>query len=932
MRLMLFVALVLIPAAAAGFTATGVGGGGGLLSGAFLPSDTTVIVLGSDCSGAYRSNDFGASWAPWNDALYNSDNTPSFDVEDLIGVELDGWEGFYAATAGGVYRRQEGYAWECVTDPEDYNYQCGNHAEAIPFSCIDWDGDSLFVAGTGRLWWKQDYAESRTYEETFYPACGSDQYTVWMLDLTDGTPSWEADTDTEFGTARDITFAVIDGDTCIAVGTHDGIYIRKSGEWTSIGDSLYEDSLTCWSLHLTQRGTLYAAMGQAAAGCTSGVYRLFDVMTDSVWAWVGDGAVVPDNNMTMRQMGGLNWTHFIFLSVWDGQGSDPDLLWLGARSRKGLFRGIQGYSAESLGHWTNKIYSKTVDDTLRLYYRDANDDPQPLDGGWVGPLAAICTHPILSPSDSTKLAVHMGSRMHVSPDRGDSWTQAYTTETSPGSGFWYSKGYNELAVRELAITSDGRVIESTGDYGLFRSSDGEMTDWEHIDPTLTLPNAETSGLQVLGDRIYVIAGDAGQGATHTQLYRIDTQDTWYCVTIDLAEATSYRFHDFVFVSRDICFIAYQKLDGEASETDTTAEFGVLKGIHDEMAPNPWTWTTWNEGLLAITTPCSSNAIGVDLLYHTSGRIFMVARESMIQFLGQASRVSVPGGIYKLDSATDSSWELEIGGASSEWKDCRCLAQSADGEVVYAGSRGCPTTVTGTVFKCTNPTSDPTTWTPLINTPSTGYGFNFKLPFYANWGDDDSASCYLTDVRALAVDTRDNDVIYVGLARCPSFLDQQGLWKYDPDGFPKKWTHLSKNQPFEGECAGALLTIPEGDDCMLVLGTHGQELYYELQSDDEWLGPDPAPPSGLKLLTVRSKVGGRTEVNFSLERPSTVEMKIYAVTGRLIHRHDAGRQEAGQCSLIWDGRTRHGRRCASGIYFMRLTAGGDQADKKFLLIR
>ena len=62
------------------------------------------------------------------------------------------------------------------------------------------------------------------------------------------------------------------------------------------------------------------------------------------------------------------------------------------------------------------------------------------------------------------------------------------------------------------------------------------------------------------------------------------------------------------------------------------------------------------------------------------------------------------------------------------------------------------------------------------------------------------------------------------------------------------------------------------------------------------------------------------------------MKIYDVMGRLVYGHDAGRQKEGECSLVWDGRSRQSRPCAPGIYFLQLTAGRDQASRKFLMLR
>jgi hypothetical protein len=47
--------------------------------------------------------------------------------------------------------------------------------------------------------------------------------------------------------------------------------------------------------------------------------------------------------------------------------------------------------------------------------------------------------------------------------------------------------------------------------------------------------------------------------------------------------------------------------------------------------------------------------------------------------------------------------------------------------------------------------------------------------------------------------------------------------------------------------------------------------------------------------------------------------------------DAGRLDAGTHSLIWDGTDTGGRRMASGVYFLSLSAGRTTLSSKIVLL-
>jgi hypothetical protein len=952
MRIKIFFALVLLPTvlAAGPYTSTGAGGGGCLHSGAILPTDSNTMVIGSDVAGIYVTRNFASTWKTWNDGLWGSDRLFTQHVEDLLGIDYGSRTGFLAATQGGIYYADENGDWESTTPLDDYYYErtSGDFHEGPPFSCLDWRGADLVVAGAGRIWWTSSYSASEAYEDDAYPGLSSineygdslndGQWTVWTADLDDNTLRWKADQESDFGPARDISFTVRNDTTYIVVATADAIHLKTPTGWSTVFDSTdFGDSLTCWTLHLTDRGTLYAAMRKKAPSCPHpfGVYRIFDIGNPTDWTWVGDDADLPPDSKSVKDYGVL-YHQLVQLSVVNGQASDGDVLYLATRnSSAGIFRGLQPYHEDSLCHWQHKIFGGG--DSLTYY--DNDGDEQYVDQGWHTGSAALIFPAVVSDYFPDVVLAHFGGRLHITGDSMDTWQQCYTTEV--GTDYWLTKGYKELCVTDVAFMSDGRAVESTGDHGLFRSSDGDLDEWDYLEvpagtatPTNDIPYmAETENLAIWPDwrgsgedAILFVSGDRGHKPSPFKLFWIDENDDWHNLTGDLSNPERYVFYDFVFTGTDSCFVSYAKYDDEVgSGYDDLLDFGVVRGTYDTLSCE-WTWSDWNDGLTARSDP-TSNAPGVAFLYHEdSGRIFLGARQTNALFSGESEAVSVPGGLYMLESPTDTDWELIFGGEGSEWQDVRCLAESFDGEVVYAGTRGCPCSMVGTVFKCTNPDSTPTTWTALANTPTAGYPFGWATPAGKQWSEE-SSNKWLTVVEALAVDPRDANTIYAGLTRI-GFRDQEGVWKYDGSS----WTHMSANTAFEGVGVGALATSDATVDSMLLIGTEGLELYFRELGHPNQHQIKFAANARLKDLNVRSEMGGRTEIEFALDQPSKVSMQIFDVRGRLIHRRDAEFKKAGRCTLFWNGSAQSGRPCAPGIYFLRLSTTDMRAHKKFLLIR
>ena len=72
--------------------------------------------------------------------------------------------------------------------------------------------------------------------------------------------------------------------------------------------------------------------------------------------------------------------------------------------------------------------------------------------------------------------------------------------------------------------------------------------------------------------------------------------------------------------------------------------------------------------------------------------------------------------------------------------------------------------------------------------------------------------------------------------------------------------------------------------------------------------------------------------FDLERAGDVRLDVYDVAGRPVRRLHAGRMEAGNHAMMWDGTDDHGRAVASGVYYGRLEVAGRVQSRPMTLLK
>ena len=76
----------------------------------------------------------------------------------------------------------------------------------------------------------------------------------------------------------------------------------------------------------------------------------------------------------------------------------------------------------------------------------------------------------------------------------------------------------------------------------------------------------------------------------------------------------------------------------------------------------------------------------------------------------------------------------------------------------------------------------------------------------------------------------------------------------------------------------------------------------------------------------------TKIDYNLAGESQVNLEIYDLVGRKVADLATGVQPAGRHQIIWDGVDNRGQEVASGVYFYRLTAGGQTLTKRMMLLK
>ncbi|MDP2172162.1 MAG: FlgD immunoglobulin-like domain containing protein [Candidatus Cloacimonadaceae bacterium] len=74
------------------------------------------------------------------------------------------------------------------------------------------------------------------------------------------------------------------------------------------------------------------------------------------------------------------------------------------------------------------------------------------------------------------------------------------------------------------------------------------------------------------------------------------------------------------------------------------------------------------------------------------------------------------------------------------------------------------------------------------------------------------------------------------------------------------------------------------------------------------------------------------ISYSLDKASTVSLVIYNARGQIIRTYNEGSKNIGNYQVYWNGCDNSGRECATGVYFVRMTAGTFSFTRKAVLMK
>jgi photosystem II stability/assembly factor-like uncharacterized protein len=98
-------------------------------------------------------------------------------------------------------------------------------------------------------------------------------------------------------------------------------------------------------------------------------------------------------------------------------------------------------------------------------------------------------------------------------------------------------------------------------------------------------------------------------------------------------------------------------------------------------------------------------------------------------------------------------------------------------------------------------------------------------------------------------------------------------------------------------------------------------------------PDDALPARIALhQNYPNPFNAGTTISYELPAAADVELAVYDISGRRVALIERRRRGAGAFDHAWNGADDRGERLASGVYFLRLGAGGEQAVRKIVILK
>ncbi|NLI16327.1 MAG: T9SS type A sorting domain-containing protein [candidate division Zixibacteria bacterium] len=97
--------------------------------------------------------------------------------------------------------------------------------------------------------------------------------------------------------------------------------------------------------------------------------------------------------------------------------------------------------------------------------------------------------------------------------------------------------------------------------------------------------------------------------------------------------------------------------------------------------------------------------------------------------------------------------------------------------------------------------------------------------------------------------------------------------------------------------------------------------------------ESALPAEFRLKqNIPNPFNANTKICFELSKPSAVKLRIYDIRGSMVAQPLDAFMEAGNHSLIWNGKSDNDSPLASGVYFYSISADGIKAVRKMIMLK
>jgi len=187
--------------------------------------------------------------------------------------------------------------------------------------------------------------------------------------------------------------------------------------------------------------------------------------------------------------------------------------------------------------------------------------------------------------------------------------------------------------------------------------------------------------------------------------------------------------------------------------------------------------------------------------------------------------------------------------------------------------------------------------------------------------------------ALAIALDDSSNVYVTGESISSGADlDYATVKYNPSGV-QQW--VARYDGPASRSDGSVAIAIDGAGNVYVTGVSvGSETDYDYATVKYSQGPGVAEASpdvpGHRLEV--AQLTPEPVITYTLPSSSSISLKVYDVTGKLVETLVSGSQEAGTHTVTWDGRDEEGRKLSSGLYFIRVTTPRSSRFAKVVMLR